>query len=75
MGYSVSIDRDACISSGNCVADSPTAFDFDDDDIAIVKDDGMAELPDDRLLRVARNCPAGAIILRDADGNEIDLFG
>jgi ferredoxin len=75
MGYSVSIDRDACISSGNCVADSPTAFDFDDDDIAIVKDDGMAELPDDRLLRVARNCPAGAIILRDAEGKEIDLFG
>ena len=75
MGYSVSIDRDACISSGNCVADSPGAFDFDDDDIAIVKDDGVGELPDDRLLRVARNCPAGAIILRDAEGNEIDLFG
>ena len=74
MGYSVSIDRDACISSGNCVADSPGAFDFDDDDIAVVKD-GVAELPDDRLLRVARNCPAGAIILRDADGNEVDLFG
>jgi len=74
MGYSVSIDRDACISSGNCVADSPGAFDFDDDDIAIVKEDGAAELGDDRLLRVARNCPAGAIILRDADGNEIDLF-
>ena len=74
MGYSVSIDRDACISSGNCVADSPGSFDFDDDDIAVVKD-GAAELPDDRLLRVARNCPAGAIILRDADGNEIDLFG
>jgi len=75
MGYSVSIDRDACISSGNCVADSPAAFDFDDDDIAVVKEDGVRALPDDRLLRVARNCPAGAIILRDADGNEIDLFG
>jgi ferredoxin len=74
MGYSVSIDRDACISSGNCVADSPGAFDFDDDDIAVVKEDGAAELGDERLLRVARNCPAGAIILRDADGNEIDLF-
>jgi ferredoxin len=74
MSYSVSIDRDSCISSGNCVADSPGAFDFDDDDIAVVKD-GVAELPDERLLRVARNCPAGAIVLRDAEGKEIDLFG
>ena len=74
MGYSVSIDRDACISSGNCVADSPDAFDFDDEDIAMVKD-GVGQLLDERLVRVARNCPAGAIILRDADGNEVDLFG
>ena len=74
MGYSVSIDREACISSGNCVADSPNAFDFDDDDIAMVKD-GVSELGDDRLLRVARNCPAGAIILRDVEGKEVDLFG
>jgi ferredoxin len=73
MGYTVSIDRDACLSSGNCVADSPTAFDFDDDDIATVTD-GVTDVPDDRLLRVARNCPAGAILLRDPDGNEIDLF-
>jgi ferredoxin len=56
------------------VADSPDAFDFDDDDIAMVKD-GVAQLLDERLLRVARNCPAGAIILRDDDGNEVDLFG
>jgi ferredoxin len=73
VGYSVSIDRDACISSGNCVADSPGAFDFDDDDIAVVTA-GVAEVADDRLLRVARNCPAGAIVLRDPAGSEIDLF-
>jgi len=75
MGYSVSIDREACISSGNCVADSPDAFDFDDEDIAMVKEDGVKQLLDDRLVRVARNCPAGAIIVCDADGNEVDLFG
>jgi hypothetical protein len=28
-----------------------------------------------RLLRVARNCPAGAIIQRDVEGDEVDLFG
>ena len=56
------------------MADSPGAFDFDADDFAVVKD-GAAELSDDRLRRVARNCPASAIILRDAAGNEIDLFG
>jgi ferredoxin len=74
MGYTVNIDRDACISSGNCVADSPEAFGFDDEDIAMVKP-GAAELADDRLLRIARNCPAGAILLTDADGGEVDLFG
>jgi hypothetical protein len=41
----------------------------------MVKEEGASQLSDDRLLRVARNCPAGAIILKDADGNEIDLFG
>ena len=73
MAYTVKIDRDSCISSGTCVADSPTAFDFDDEDIAITLP-GITEVPDDRILRIARNCPAGAILLFDESGAEIDLF-
>lgn len=73
MGYTVRIERDMCISSGNCVADAPDAFDFDGEDIA-KPTDGVANLDDERLVRIARNCPAGAIVLTDADGNEVDLF-
>lgn len=73
MGYSVKIDRDSCISSGTCVADAPDAFTFDETDIA-APIPGVADLPDDRLLRLARNCPSGAILLYDGDGNEVDLF-
>ena len=75
MGYSVSIDREACISSGNCVADSPDAFDFDDDDIATVKEDGARAAARRPACPRGPRLPAGAIIVRDADGNEVDLFG
>jgi ferredoxin len=74
MGYTVRIDSEACISSGDCVREAPDAFGFDEDYNAKVLP-GVTALPDDRLFRIARDCPAGAIILVDADGNEIDLFG
>lgn len=73
MGYTVKIDPDSCISSGTCVADAPEAFGFDQEDIATPLP-GVTDLPDERLLRIARNCPSGAILLYDAEGNEIDLF-
>lgn len=74
MGYTVEIDREACIGAGACVSDAPNGFAFDEENIAVVKP-GVAELDDDRLLLVARACPATAILLYDEDGNEVDLFG
>ena len=71
MGFEVSIDRDACISSGKCVQSAPGFFQFDDDELASVVDG--AEPPDDgTLLRIARACPAEAVILR-RDGEIVDL--
>ncbi len=65
------IDRDECVSAGRCVSAAPQVFVFDDDELATVRPD--AELPDDdALMRLARNCPNGAIHLR-RDGVEIDL--
>jgi ferredoxin len=74
MGYTVKIDREACIGSGACVSDSPKAFAFDEENIAVVQP-GVKELSDDRLLMVARACPVTAILVYDEDGNEVEIFG
>lgn len=64
----VRIDQDLCVSAGKCVADAPSAFGYDDDELATVLP-GAAELTDERLIRIARQCPGRAIIVTDADGN------
>jgi ferredoxin len=73
MGLQVRIQRDECISSGKCVADNPSAFGFDDDDLAVVLP-GAESLNDERLIRAARTCPSGAIRLFDDAGGEVDVL-
>ena len=58
-----SIDRLACMGSGNCLYWAPDVFDLDDDGIAIVIGD-VAE-GDDRVQQAATNCPTGAIRLEE----------
>ena len=72
MPYTVSVDKDVCISSGMCVADAPSAFRFDDDELA----EPVApspDLADERLLEIARNCPSGAIAVADESGAALDV--
>ncbi len=73
MGYTAKVDRDLCVSAGACVESAPKAFGWDDERIATVLP-GAEEESDDKLLEVARTCPATAILLYDEDGNEVDLF-
>ena len=68
----IEIDRDRCISSGRCVADEPSLFTFDDDELATVIGSAV-EHTADRLIRLARNCPGEAITLVDADGEVVSL--
>jgi ferredoxin len=73
MGYTAKVDRQLCIGAGACVAEAPEAFGFDEENIAEVLP-GVAELEDEKLLEVARACPATAILLYDEEGNEVDIF-
>lgn len=71
MAYEVEIDQDACVSSGKCVASMGALFAFDDQELATLRP--AAEVPDDAaLLRVARQCPSGAIRL-SLDGVPVEL--
>jgi ferredoxin len=74
MTYHIEVDRDVCMSSGKCVADAPDLFRFDDDEIAEPVP-GADPPSDQRALDLARACPSGALVVRDADtGEEIDIF-
>jgi ferredoxin len=73
MPYRVTVDKTACLSAGRCVDDEPEAFAFDANELSEALP-GSRNLSDEDLLRVARNCPAGAIELVDEDGSPIELF-
>jgi ferredoxin len=71
MGYTIHVDKDVCISSGKCVDNAPSAFRFDEDDLAEPVDGTV--LPDQRKLAIARNCPSGAIEILDGT-TPVDIF-
>jgi ferredoxin len=61
------IDEQACLGHGDCEAIAPEAFRVTD--VAAV----VGPASEDRLRACARACPAGAVVLFDADtGDEID---
>ncbi len=68
--HKIEVIRDACISAATCVVVSPDAFDLDDEGIAIIKKDAL-KVGDDELLMAAQSCPTAAIILYDANGDQI----
>ena len=72
MGYTAKVDRELCVGAGACIETAPDAFEFDDEHIAVVAA-GADEVSNDKLLEVAKACPATAIHLYD-NGEEIDLF-
>ena len=70
MSLIARIEEDLCLAHGDCEAEAPEAFRVDD--VARV----VGETTDDRLRAAARACPAGAIVLYDADtGEEVDVCG
>jgi ferredoxin len=67
MTLHVEIDEHACLAHGDCAAVAPGVFAVND--IAEVIGTG----PDALLREAARACPAGAIVLIDADtGEEVE---
>ncbi|MDX2592763.1 MULTISPECIES: ferredoxin [Streptomyces] len=62
----ISVDREACVGSGNCVFHAPGVFDQHPDGRVL----RLVEEPDEALraatLTAAANCPVNAISVNDA---------
>jgi ferredoxin len=59
----ISIDRDVCMGSGQCLMYAANTFEIDDDGIATVLDpEGDPEVD---ILRAQNGCPTQAIKVRD----------
>jgi ferredoxin len=54
------IDRDLCVGFGDCVAEAPTAFELDDEGLAVHRP-GIADTDRDTLVRACRACPVDAL--------------
>ncbi len=65
----VRIDREKCVSAGNCVVTAPTAFLLDSENKVRLIDAGSVD--DDVLFLAAEMCPTEAIVLESDDGEQI----
>lgn len=67
--YKVMVKRAECIGAASCVAFSPTVFELDGENKAVIIDgaDDIAE----NLLMAAQSCPTKAIVVTDVETGEV----
>lgn len=63
MSPKVSVDREMCIGSGNCVHLAPGAIALDDEGVAIIEDPNA--VGEQQLVQAERSCPTSAIIVEN----------
>ena len=63
------IDREKCVSSGNCVVTAPTVFLLESEQKARLVDPESVD--DDILFLAAEMCPTEAIVIEDDNGEQL----
>lgn len=69
-GLTIRIDRNLCIGSGNCVNLAPEIFEIDEENIVDFRGD-TPDIDQDRLVEACNLCPVDALIVEDADGDQV----
>jgi ferredoxin len=62
----IEVDRDACVSAGNCVMVAENVFDQDDDGVVVLLADPVPDDEADHAREAVRLCPASALRLAQA---------
>lgn len=65
--YKIKVIRSLCIGAAPCVAISPNIFKLDNENKAVVIEDGE-DLPEN-ILMAAQSCPVRAIVIIDTETN------
>ncbi len=69
VGVRIRVDREKCVSAGNCVVTAPTVFILDEEEKATLLD---VKSVDEETLRIAAElCPTEAIVLESDEGDQI----
>jgi ferredoxin len=66
----ITIDRDLCIGSGNCVKVEPHLFQLDDEGIAAFAS-GAENVDRGRVVDACEVCPVEALTVRDRNGDQL----
>ncbi len=69
-GLTIQIDRDLCVGFGDCIDVTPDVFEFDEEGIAIFKEDNP-EVDRDTLLESCLSCPVDALLALDGGGKQL----
>jgi ferredoxin len=65
----VTIDRMLCVGFGDCIDEAPEAFEFDDEDIAILTKPENVDR--EQLLHACESCPVDAITVVTGSGRTL----
>ena len=69
------IEKDTCISTGNCIKLAPDVFEFDEKKIVAFTDGpeeaDLTEADRDRIIEACNLCPVDALKVFDADGKQL----
>jgi len=69
-GLRIQIDRDLCVSFGDCIDEAPGVFEFDDDDIAVFVSE-VGTITRKELIDACASCPVDALTAFDEKGEQL----
>ncbi len=66
----IHIDRDLCVSFGDCIEAAPGVFEFDDEDIAVFVSEA-GPISREGLIEACASCPVDALTAFDDEGEQL----
>ena len=69
-GLRVHIDRDLCVSFGDCIEAAPGVFEFDDEEIAVFVSE-TDTIGREKLIEACASCPVDALSAFDEEGEQV----